>query len=273
MTSDNIDLSRRTASRKHERNALYMKANGRCEKCGIALGPDWEADHEVPYSVSKRTNIHELSAKCMRCNRKKGASLEKEKSSTDFFHSQQLKQFRPFQRDFADCLAKVAITAVNKYVLADACTGSGKSVLPAIALKIARERNIADNLCVLCPTSPLQEQMAEDFLNPDLRQMVGHGFEINEACNEVDPCRGLDGYVTTYTAIGLDSSRVNAAEFERRRYVLMLDEAHHVGRDTSWHRSLQPLVENAALCIFMSGSLQRGDLSPIAFLRYREAKS
>lgn len=273
MTSGNLNTSRRTASRKHERNALYLKADGMCEICGQRLGPDWEADHVAPFSETGRTNIHELQATCRRCNRAKGASLETEKCATDFFHSQQLQQFRPFQRDFADCLAKSAVTAVNKYVLADACTGSGKSVLPAIALKIARERNIADKLCVVCPTSPLQQQMAEDFLNHDLREMVGHSFEINESCNEVDPCRGLDGFVTTYQALGLDSSGVNAAEFERERYLLVLDEAHHVGRDTSWHHSLRPIVDNAALCVFMSGSLERGDKSPIAFLPYREAQS
>ena len=61
MSADNVDISRRTASRKHERNALYLKADGRCEICGQSLGPDWEADHIEPYSVTGRTSVHDAS--------------------------------------------------------------------------------------------------------------------------------------------------------------------------------------------------------------------
>jgi 5-methylcytosine-specific restriction endonuclease McrA len=36
------------------------------------LGDDWEADHIVPYRLTKRTNVHEMQALCAVCNRKKG---------------------------------------------------------------------------------------------------------------------------------------------------------------------------------------------------------
>ena len=103
MTSNSLtNLDRRTLSNKHERNALWIKANGTCEQCGSKLDASWEADHKIPYAVSGRTNPHEMAALCRGCNRAKGASLPKVNSAADYFHPQQLEWLRPFQRDFAE---------------------------------------------------------------------------------------------------------------------------------------------------------------------------
>jgi len=60
-------------------------------------------------------------------------------------------------------------------------------------------------------------------------------------------------------------------EFSNRRYILVLDEPHHVEEGGAWERALEPLVARAALTIYMSGTLERGNRKRIAFLPYRDS--
>jgi 5-methylcytosine-specific restriction endonuclease McrA len=63
----------RTLRSKAKRALLWRAAGGLCQRCGAELGDDWEADHIVPWSVTHRTNLHEMQALCGVCNRAKGA--------------------------------------------------------------------------------------------------------------------------------------------------------------------------------------------------------
>ena len=67
--------------------------------------------------------------------------------------------------------------------------------------------------------------------------MVGHNYEINESTNDIDPCRGSDGYSITYAALGLDSSGINAAEFERHTAFLLTGGASRSARQRLASRS------------------------------------
>ncbi len=73
--SSNSEASPRTLRSKRLRAALWMAANGKCRICGNDLGDDWHADHIVPWSVSKRTNVHEMQALCPACNLRKGKNM------------------------------------------------------------------------------------------------------------------------------------------------------------------------------------------------------
>lgn len=66
----------RTLRGKKLRNALYIGAGGKCALCGDDLHPGWHADHIVPYSVSGRTNVHEMQPLCALCNLRKGKKHE-----------------------------------------------------------------------------------------------------------------------------------------------------------------------------------------------------
>lgn len=57
------------------RAALWLASGGRCALCGAALSPDWHADHRLPWSLTRRTNVHEMQALCVTCNLRKGAKL------------------------------------------------------------------------------------------------------------------------------------------------------------------------------------------------------
>ena len=65
-------MNGRTLRSKGARNALYIKANGRCAICDAPLSGGFHADHVIPWSVSQRTNVHEMQALCASCNLRKG---------------------------------------------------------------------------------------------------------------------------------------------------------------------------------------------------------
>ncbi|NES67846.1 MAG: hypothetical protein F6K24_22700, partial [Okeania sp. SIO2D1] len=62
-------------------------------------------------------------------------------------------------------------------------------------------------------------------------------------------------------------------EFQRHRYILVLDEFHHVEEGGSWHKALQPLVDEAVLVIMVTGTAERGDKKAIAFMPYRQTSN
>jgi 5-methylcytosine-specific restriction endonuclease McrA len=64
----------RTLRSKAKRNALLIAAKGICQSCSMKLDKSFHADHIVPWSLSKRTNMHEMQALCQKCNLKKGVS-------------------------------------------------------------------------------------------------------------------------------------------------------------------------------------------------------
>lgn len=57
------------------RTALWLASDGRCALCGGTLDPGWHADHRLPWSLTHRTNVHEMQALCATCNCRKGARV------------------------------------------------------------------------------------------------------------------------------------------------------------------------------------------------------
>jgi superfamily II DNA or RNA helicase len=128
---------------------------------------------------------------------------------------------------------------------------------------------VADKICWVVPRRSLQLQAEHEFLETRGRHMLGHTHTIRRSTNQEMPCRGLSGFVTTYQAIGYGNNHLRDA-FTQHRYVLILDEPHHVEEGGAWEAALMPLVQRAALTVFMSGTLERGNRQRIAFLPYRE---
>jgi hypothetical protein len=60
----------------------------------------------------------------------------------------------------------------------------------------------------------------------------------------------------------------HAKEFKRHKYILMLDEFHHIAEGSKWHKAIRPLVDSATLVVKASGTLSRGDGQRIAFMDY-----
>jgi superfamily II DNA or RNA helicase len=148
------------------------------------------------------------------------------------------------------------------------CTpGSGKSLLPVIAGKLI-EVGLADKLMWAAPRLSLLEQGEREFINPVWCEAFGHQLNVRSSTNEINPSRGLGGFCTTLQAVGLDEG-ILRDEFQRYRYILIIDEGHHIAVDSLWEKKFTELWEMASYRIFLSGTLERGDDSRIAFIPYR----
>ena len=176
---------------------------------------------------------------------------------------------RRHQKEILDIARRIKSgEARYKSIVAQVTPGGGKSVLPVI-LATELLGVIAQRICWVVPRSALQEQAEQAFSDPEFRRMLVHKHLIRASTNERDPSRGLAGYVTTYAALSVDEKKENLREFSERKYILVLDEPHHIAERSAYEKAVAPLVERAALTLYMSGTLERDDDRRIAFLPYR----
>jgi superfamily II DNA or RNA helicase len=169
-------------------------------------------------------------------------------------------------------------------ILAAVTPGGGKSLLPVIAAAALIRAGVVDRVCWVVPRDSLRLQAEEAFADPAWRAALGHGLSVRAAANDPDPCRGLAGYVATYQGIAA-APDLHLAEFSKHKYLLVVDEVHHLpalsdtvpdpqaepgaAEASGWSRALQPLLETARLRLLLSGTLERADGRGILWLPYR----
>jgi type I site-specific restriction endonuclease len=118
-------------------------------------------------------------------------------------------------------------TAGLRDILAAVTPGGGKSLLPVIAAARLLAAGVVERVCWIVPRDSLRLQAEEAFADPGWRAALGHGLSLRAAENAPDPCRGLAGYVTTYQAVAA-APDLHFTEFSRHRYLLVVDEIHHL---------------------------------------------
>lgn len=173
---------------------------------------------------------------------------------------------RKHQREFLETINRIKSGEPIKTIYCHVTPGGGKSLLPILAGQLIKA-GLADKLAWVAPRLSLTEQAEREYINPVFRKMFKHELNIRTSTNENNPCRGLDGFTTTYNAVGMDEGLLRQ-EFQRYRYILIMDEFHHVREESLWHQKIAPLYELAAFIIMMTGTLERGDGSRIAFVPY-----
>lgn len=243
-------MGRRFTNR--QRTELFLMTQGSCAICGVILS-DFEADHIKPWSRGGQTVAANGQPLCEQCNRTKGVHMLLSHQS----------QFQDHCR-----LAKASTTLTQ--IFAHVVPGGGKSVLPVIAAhELIPIR--ADGIAWAVPRSNLRTQAEMTFQYQWLRSLLGHSLEIRSAINEHNPMRDKNGYVTTYDAIiaaTTYSTNPHVEMFDRKRMILVLDEGFHipVGGDT--HKAIQPLIDRAAIIIWMGGCVTRNDNERLALFDY-----
>ena len=169
-------------------------------------------------------------------------------------------------------------------ILAAVTPGGGKSLLPVIAAHALLSAGVIVRVCWVVPRDSLRLQVDEAFAEPAWRATLGHAVSVRAADNAPDPCRGLQGYITTYQSVAA-APDLHLAELRRHRTLLVVDEVHHLpalsdmapdsladpagDAATGWSRALLPLLETARLRLLLSGTLQRADGRSILWLPYR----
>lgn len=163
------------------------------------------------------------------------------------------------------CRDILAVGEITEIVLS-VTPGGGKSFVPVILAENLIPA-VAEKICWVVPRNALKYQGEGEFADPRWNTAK----RVRAADNGSDLSRSLDGYVTTYQAVGTDPE-CHEAEFKKHKYILFLDECHHVADGSMWHKALAPMVRNAVLVVKASGTLSRGDGQKIAFMAYRDGK-
>jgi superfamily II DNA or RNA helicase len=174
---------------------------------------------------------------------------------------------RKHQSEFKAVIGRIKSGEPINTIYCHVTPGGGKSILPIMAGQLITA-GMADKLLWIAPRLSLTDQAEREFVNPYFRAMFDHNLNIRQSTNEINPCRGLSGASTTYNAAGMDEG-ILFREFQQRRYILIMDEFHHVQEDSLWHKKISPLYAMAAYRIMMTGTLERGDQNRIAFVPYR----
>lgn len=177
-------------------------------------------------------------------------------------------ELREHQRSFEAVINGIISGRNIKRIYAYVVPGGGKSMLPLLAGRLISAAGLADAICWVTPRLSLCYQAETNFTEIGFSKLFRQNLSIRVSTNEVNPCRGLQGFTTTFNAIGVDDKKTILQDFLNKRYIHILDEGHHVRVDSLWEKALQPLVEQAKYFIFLSGTMARGDGERIAFVKY-----
>lgn len=183
----------------------------------------------------------------------------------------QINSLRQHQRDFKEIIDNIIAGERVHKIIVNATPGSGKSILPILAGRLITA-GLADALAWIVPRKSLQSQGERGFVDVFFREMLNHNLTVRQSTNDIDPCRGLNGWISTYQALSMDEKRLVLEEFSTKRYILILDEFHHVSaaEEADWFKSLTPLVGKAKYLVMLTGTMERGDGSRIAWLEYHD---
>ncbi|MGG5824016.1 DEAD/DEAH box helicase [Falsiroseomonas sp. HW251] len=195
------------------------------------------------------------------------------------------QRLRSHQAELLAVMRAVAAgeASIIRNVLAAVTPGGGKSLLPVIAAKTLMEAGVVDRICWVVPRDSLRLQAEEAFADPAWRAGLGHSLSVRAAENAPDLCRGLSGYVTTYQGVAA-APDLHLGEFRRHRFLIVVDELHHLpalgandnaGAPTDeaagWSAAIEPLLALASARLLLSGTLERADGRRILGLPYRRA--
>lgn len=247
---------------KRLRNLLYLSQGGLCSICGQSLPDDWHADHVVPYSITRDTNIFDMQALCPPCNIQKGSEMPVENLTKP--------AWRSHQAAFADAVDHFSSGAGPQNVLVTACPGAGKSALPVIAAAKLIGQGMADRIVWLVPRVSLVDQGLDAFLKDWIKELIPHDLEVaagdNNAALNLD--RNSSGVVVTYNSVAAQPD-LWRDYFARHRTILILDECHHVYEGSTWKAKVDALWDRAVFRVLMTGTPQRHGGEPLAYVPYR----
>lgn len=226
---------------RSERSALFVRADGYCEMCGVPLEKGWHADHVVPFAHGGATNITNGQALCGKCNLRKGVNVNK----------------RYVWQDEAR-LAMDATFSESDSCLIHATPGSGKTRLGLKYFNKLYSSNDVRMLLVVVPSSRLRRQWAV------AAKALGLDLNATWVAGDGRLPRDYAGLVVTYQAI------VKNPEAFRQFAdgMVILDEVYHCGQHLEWGAQMQAAVGRAPYKLLLTGTPFRSDGQPIPFVEY-----
>lgn len=242
---------------RRERAALFLAADGHCERCGTELQPGWHADHTNPYSAGGPTDVTNGQALCPACNLKKGTNVIKP---------------RGWQEKFA---TKYHLHAGSDF-LCVACPGAGKTLASALVAADLLREGVIDRILIVAPSAPLRQQWANAFgklgIIIDANTMNDQRTRENHQHNWVGERDRQDGklvrgWVVTYASLAANPAYHRILN-SRKRTLAILDEVHHLGDQAAWGDAAQEALNVCVRRLHLSGTPFRHDGAHIPFVTY-----
>ena len=112
-----------------------------------------------------------------------------------------------------------------KRIILSVVAGGGKGSVPINAGKLIKA-GLADRICCIVPRTSLQTQCEEVCMDPFFNRLFNINISLRASTNEMNPCRGMHGFVTTYQALGVDKRGYVYNAVKARRTIVILDEFH-----------------------------------------------
>jgi hypothetical protein len=236
--------------------------------CGIChasiLDQEWEADHIVPYRISRRTNLYEMQVAHVQCNRAKGdrMNLSGYRRGQQAAHLMAVDRIRQLRRgkDVRRCLSIVLPP------------GYGKSdVIRAVSADLFLSGDIGAAL-VLAPFALLPEQLVDPASIAPGWKRLGLPPELKLRYINTPPMDDPDamlankeyllattfGMVKANMPIFLDWIKTMA--HRSRPVLILIDEAHYVSEAQTWGSIVTYFLEAGAIgAILFTGTARRED--------------
>lgn len=241
---------RRAFSHSQKRH-LYLRSEGRCERCGEPLGTAWHAHHKQRYADDGVTEIYNAAALCERCHA--------------FIH----------RRTGMITPRLWQATALTKFLahrelcfLQEATPGAGKTTFSALcASRLNEQKDITFTLIVV-PTVVLKGDAEAGFLGEwhragiqittVLKDGKGWPHDFSGAAITYQQLINIVGSVETWCSLGM-------------RLFIVFDEIHHVTESNVWGAAAERLGRCAARILALTGTPFRGDGRRISFVQYSAA--
>lgn len=264
-----MTMSDRFLTSRKKRLLLYRKYDGKCAKCGTGLPQGWHADHVVPYTETRRTNVHGMQPLCPECNLEKSDSTPND-MDTPSGSPQNIVDLSSARRGQKEAVMAIYRRLLNgkDYTSVVLPTGYGKSDVIRLSAHILKEMGLIGTSLVLSTTDLLRGQIVEEGKMVEFKNR----YEVKGPLryDEVEKA-GLryhedDPFLISSTIGLVHHHRQNFCDwieqvhFETGKPVgLFVDETHSYTDENRWGETIRELQEAGAHCVVLTATPFRED--------------
>lgn len=241
-------MTERRRFNRRERAALFLAADGCCDRCGAELEPGWHADHLNPYANRGPTDVVNGQALCPKCNLQKGRTVPfTPRAWQDEFNVKYAKLDKPFFQLVAS-------------------VGAGKT--PSVYHLLSAMPDTL--LLVFAPRLNIVRSWRDTPTKRGFKINVFEGYEPGVE-KKIGIGRDYQGLAASYAALGYAPLTFRRL-VSRGRWLIVFDENHHLSAEetSSWGIAAREAftgLSNVRM-LGLSGTPFRTDGAPIPFAEY-----